>query len=156
MSEAEIGGMKTRNIIAVAIGVSSLAALNATAGPRVGVSIEVPAPPPPPVYSPGTTVETAVPDYYVWDGSEYVGVINGQYYYLGPGNMWVPMDQPRWYRFHEWERHNGDWRHHEIYNDRFRHENHEWEEHEEHEHHGDEHHGDFDHHDRDHHDHDRD
>ena len=147
MSEAEIGTMKTRNIIAIAIGISSLASVNLMAGPRVGVTVEVPAPAPPPVYSPppGTVVETAVPDYYVWDGYEYVGVVNGQYYYLGPGNMWILMDEPRLYRFHDWERHHWDWRNHEIRNERYRHYNHEWREHHERGHDYDR-----DHHDRDH------
>ena len=107
--------MKNRNKIAIAIGISSLATLNLVAGPRIGVTVQVPAPAPPPV-----TVETAVPDYYIWDGYEYVGAVNGQYYYLGLGNAWILMDAPRLHRFNDWERHHEDWRNHEIRNEHYR------------------------------------
>jgi len=73
------------------------------------------APPPPPV-----VVETPVPDYYVWDGYEYVGVVGDQYYYLGPGNVWLVCEPFRLERFHGWERGHADWRAHATHNDHFR------------------------------------
>lgn len=75
----------------------------------------------------GTIVVTApavvaspVPDYYVWDGDEYVGVVGDQYYYLGPGDVWIVMDPPRMHRFEGWERGHGDWRAHATRNTRYR------------------------------------
>jgi hypothetical protein len=65
-------------------------------------------------------VMAPVPDYYVWDGSEYVGVVGDQYYYLGPGNVWFVMDPPRMHRFQGWERSHGDWRAHATRNTRYR------------------------------------
>ena len=74
---------------------------------------------PPPVYiAPGPVVE--VPDDYAWDGVEYVGLVGDQYYYLGPGDVWLVADPFRLERFHGWERGHRDWREHAIRNDRFR------------------------------------
>lgn len=42
----------------------------------------------------------------VWDGSDYVGQINGQNYYLGPNNTWMPLDSARQQRFAEWQQNN--------------------------------------------------
>jgi hypothetical protein len=75
----------------------------------------VAAPPPPAV-----VVEAPVPDYYVWDGYEYVGVVGDQYCYLGPGNVWLVCEPFRLERFHGWERGHPDWRTHATHNDRFR------------------------------------
>jgi hypothetical protein len=61
-----------------------------------------------------------VPDSYVWDGFEYVGVVGGAYFYLGPGNVWLGCEPWRLDRFHEWERGHPDWRNHAIRNDHFR------------------------------------
>ena len=108
-----------RRLMAVAVGISSLAALPAMAGVGIGVQINVP--PPPVVVAPAPPVVTvAVPDSYVWDGSEYVGVVGSQYYYLGPNNVWLTLDGPRVARFHEWEHGHPDWRTHTIRNDRYR------------------------------------
>lgn len=76
------------------------------------------APPPAPV-----EVET-VPDDYVWDGYEYVGVVGDQYYYLGPGDVWLICDPIRLERFHGWEGGHPDWRAHAIRNDRYRNDSH--------------------------------
>ncbi|HEX4263701.1 MAG TPA: hypothetical protein VH597_05125 [Verrucomicrobiae bacterium] len=78
-----------------------------------GPVVVAPAPPPPPepVY---------VPDDYVWDGYEYVGVVGDQCFYLGPGNVWLVCEPFRLERFHGWERYHRDWRVHAIRNDRFR------------------------------------
>ena len=62
-------------------------------------------PPPAPV-----VVTVGVPDSYAWDGVEYVGVVGGQYMYLGPGGGWLVCDSFRLDRFHGWERGHPDWR----------------------------------------------
>lgn len=61
-----------------------------------------------------------VPDSYAWDGVEFVGVVGGAYFYLGPGNVWLGCDSVRLERFHGWERNHADWRDHAIRNDHFR------------------------------------
>jgi hypothetical protein len=61
-----------------------------------------------------------VPETYVWDGVEYVGVVGDQYFYLGPGDVWLVCEPFRMERFHGWERDHRDWREHAIRNDRFR------------------------------------
>lgn len=61
-----------------------------------------------------------VPDTYVWDGVEFVGLVGDQYFYLGPGDVWVFCDPVRLGRFHDWERIHPDWRAHAIRNDRYR------------------------------------
>ena len=85
--------------------------------------------PPPVVYSPQPVVEEAppvaevtvmVPDSYVWDGYEYVGFVGGQYFYLGPGSVWVVAEPWRMDRFHGWQRDHPDWQDHAIRNDRYR------------------------------------
>ena len=81
---------------------------------------------PPPAYVPAPQVEYApdvtvmVPDAYVWDGYENVGIVGGVYFYLGPGNIWLRADPFRIDRFHGWERSHPDWHAHAIRNDRFR------------------------------------
>jgi hypothetical protein len=72
--------------------------------------------PPPDVYA----APVMIPDSYVWDGYEYVGFVGDQYYYLGPGNVWLFCEPFRLERFHGWERDHGDWRNHAIRNDRYR------------------------------------
>jgi hypothetical protein len=62
-----------------------------------------------------------VPDSYVWDGTEFVGVVGTDYYYLGPDHIWLRADAPRLARFHDWERGHADWRAHAIRNDLYRH-----------------------------------
>ena len=61
-----------------------------------------------------------VPDSYAWDGYEYVGFVGDQYYYLGPGHVWLFCEPFRLERFHGWERGHADWRSHAIRNDRYR------------------------------------
>ncbi|HEY1716709.1 MAG TPA: hypothetical protein VGH42_00255 [Verrucomicrobiae bacterium] len=88
---------------------------------RVTFAPIVVAPAPVVVAPPPATVEVAaVPDDYVWDGYEYVGVVGDQYYYLGPGNVWLVCDPVRLERFHGWEGSHRDWRVHAIRNDRYR------------------------------------
>jgi hypothetical protein len=80
--------------------------------------------PPPAVYAAPPPVVYAgpvmVPDSYVWDGYEYVGFVGDQYYYLGPGNVWLFCDSVRLERFHGWEGGHPDWRNHATRNDRYR------------------------------------
>jgi hypothetical protein len=79
--------------------------------------------PQPVVYVAPPPVEEApvmVPDNYVWDGYEYVGLVGDQYYYLGPGNVWLFCEPFRLERFHGWEGGHGDWRAHAVRNDRYR------------------------------------
>lgn len=83
------------------------------------------APAPVVVAAPPSAVEVAppvveVPDSYVWDGVEFVGVVGGAYFYLGPGDVWLACGPDRLARFHDWERFHADWRDHAIRNDRFR------------------------------------
>jgi len=103
--------MKTIKQTIVSLGIISVATLSLMAGPVVTVPIPVPAP---------VIVEPAVPESYAWDGSEYVGVVGTQYYYLGPNKVWLPLDDSRSKRFHEWERGHADWRTHAVRNDRYR------------------------------------
>ncbi len=52
--------------------------------------------------------ETPVPQSYAWDGAENIGIVGGQYYYLGLGNVWIVCEPYRLERFHGWERHHPD------------------------------------------------
>ena len=118
--------MKTITKIVLIIGVSSLATLKLMSAPEITVQVGAPLPPPPPpviVQPPAPPVAPVVqvPDGYVWDGYEYVGVVGTQYYYLGPNSVWLILDAPRLARFHDWERVHTDWRSHTIHNELYRH-----------------------------------
>ncbi len=67
---------------------------------------------PSPVYvaPPQAVVTVGVPESYVWDGVEYVGVMGDQYMYLGPGGVWLVCDPVRLGRFHGWEGDHREWR----------------------------------------------
>jgi hypothetical protein len=80
--------------------------------PYAGVAVSTP--------TAEVTVDATVPDDYVWDGYEYVGVVGDQYYYLGPDHVWLVADPVRLGRFHGWEGSHPDWRTHAIRNDQFR------------------------------------
>jgi len=58
----------------------------------------------------GQVVNMQVPSSYVWDGRQFVGAVGNQFYYLGPGNVWIPMDRGRMSNFRAWERANPHWR----------------------------------------------
>jgi hypothetical protein len=78
---------------------------------------------PQPVYvAPQPVVEEPVmiPDSYVWDGVEFVGVVGNQYFYLGSGNVWLVCEPFRLERFHGWEGDHRDWRDHATRNDNYR------------------------------------
>ena len=115
-------GMKTTNKIIIGLGAASLAALPLMSAPPV-VTVHIP-PPAITVQVPVPAVPApivAVPDNYVWDGYEYVGVVGSQYYYLVRGNAWLALDPTRLARFHGWEKDHSDWRAHAIHNERYRH-----------------------------------
>ncbi|MGH7992355.1 MAG: hypothetical protein ACREDQ_02485 [Limisphaerales bacterium] len=109
----------TRNtkITVLATGIAGLAALTLMSGPVVTVHVPAPVVT---VQVPAPTITVAVPDTYVWDGYEFVGVVGDQYYYLGPGNVWIVCDRARLTRFHGWEKAHADWRAHAIVNERYR------------------------------------
>lgn len=75
---------------------------------------------PPVVVAPPPPEVVMVPDGYVWDGYEYVGLVGDQYFYLGPGSVWLACEPWRLERFHGWERVHPDWRGRVIINERFR------------------------------------
>jgi hypothetical protein len=112
--------MKLKNKIVLALGISGIAAMSLLSGcvvrPYGGVAVEAP--------SAEVTVEATVPDDYVWDGYEYVGVVGDQYYYLGPGNVWIVCDPVRLARFHDYVRVHPDWHGHAIRNDKYRNDSH--------------------------------
>ena len=125
--------MKTTTInkLTLATAVLGIAALTSRAGPPVVIvgppppppTVVIMPPPPPPVPVvpvPGVTVTVGVPDTYVWDGYEYVGMVGNQYYYLGPGSVWLVMPPDRLGHFYAWERNHHDWRDHAINNEHYR------------------------------------
>lgn len=64
---------------------------------------------------------TAVPNSYVWDGRNYVGMVGHQYFYLGPGNVWTIMDTPATLSYFQgWERAHPNWQAHATPNVRYR------------------------------------
>lgn len=74
-------------------------------------SVAVQAGPPPAVgpAPPPTGPVSYEPDYYVWDGAEYVGVSGGQYVYWS-GGAWLVAPPVIRGRFHGWERYHPAWR----------------------------------------------
>jgi hypothetical protein len=57
-----------------------------------------------------TPAVVVYPDYYVWDGVEYVGLHGDRYFYLNAGGVWVDADPVILSRFRGWERYHPDWR----------------------------------------------
>lgn len=108
--------MKTHLKSAISVTVMGIALALVYSGPAVG---QVVVTPPTVVVSPPAVI-APVPDYYVWDGTEYVGVVGDQYYYLGPGDVWIIMDPPRMQRFDAWQKGHSDWRTHATRNTRYR------------------------------------
>jgi hypothetical protein len=125
MKTTKLNPMK---LLVFTAGISGLTTLMAPAGPVVVVSAPAPAVtvaiPAVTVVSPAVTVETTVPDTYYWDGYENVGIIGSQYYYLGPGNVWLAMDTPHLAHFHAWQNAHADWRTHSVRNELYRHDAH--------------------------------
>jgi hypothetical protein len=108
--------MKTNTKYVITLTTVGIAtAIACIAGPTIIInppSVIVSAPPPAVV----VPVPVVAPDYYTWDGYEYVGVVGDQYYYLGSGNVWVVMDPMRLERFHTWAGRHSDWRDHATHN----------------------------------------
>jgi hypothetical protein len=105
--------MKTKSKLALVLAISSIAVMPVMARPFISIQVGPPVvvAPAPVVVAPAPAVTVAVvPDSYVWDGTEYVGVVGDQYYYLGPGNVWMVMDPGRLDRFHVWLGGHPDWR----------------------------------------------
>jgi hypothetical protein len=76
-----------------------------------------PAPAPPAVFpapAPPDGYVSYAPDYYVWDGYEYVGLSGGQYVYWS-GAGWLIAPPVMLGRFHGWERYHPDWRRHAVH-----------------------------------------
>jgi hypothetical protein len=115
----------SKKITITMISLSSLATvtLSVSAGPIVTVQVPVPTVTIQ-VPAPAVTAAATIPDNYVWDGTEFVGVVGTQYYYLGPDKVWLPFDAVRVARFHDWERVHADWRTHAIRNELYRHDAH--------------------------------
>jgi hypothetical protein len=105
----------------ITAGIACGMALPCAAGPTVIITAPAPptvvitAPAPPPV-----TPVVVVPDTYIYDGDEYVGVVGGQYYYLGPGGAWVVMDPVRVHRFQVYVHDHPDWHGHMVHNVKYR------------------------------------
>ena len=102
---------KEFGILRIALFCVSAAALGALA---VGCTVQVgPSPPPPPpvAVAPGPVAPAPVvaPEYYVWDGTEFVGWYAGSYVYWS-GGVWLPCPEIVIGRFHAWERYHPDWR----------------------------------------------
>jgi hypothetical protein len=123
--------MKTKLVIGITVMamVATVSAQRVRVGIGIGIGapapepvVVVPAPPPVVVVAPApvVTVAVGVPDYYAWDGVEFVGVIGTQYVYLGPDDVWIVCDPVRLGRFHDWERVHADWRAHATANVKFR------------------------------------
>jgi hypothetical protein len=75
--------------------------------PAVAEAPLAPAPPPP------TGYVTYAPEYYTWDGNEYVGVSNGQYVYW-TGGAWIVAPPAITFRFRGWARYHPDWHRHAV------------------------------------------
>jgi hypothetical protein len=108
----------------LALGLGLLAFDPAVVAAPLSVTVVVPAAPvvvaPPVVIAPVPPAPVLVPDSYVWDGYEYVGIIGGQYFYLGAGNVWLACDPVRLARFQGWKKVNPDWRTHATRNVHYR------------------------------------
>jgi hypothetical protein len=94
---------------------TSLAVLASGCVTRVVYTPAPQAPPPPPPGAVQAAPPAAppagayVPDYYTWDGYEYVGVSGDQYVYW-TGGTWLVCDAVILGRFHGWERYHTGWR----------------------------------------------
>jgi len=74
--------------------------------PPATVSVQSPVTVPAP-----TGYVSYTPEYYTWDGYEYVGVAGGQYVYWD-GSVWLAAPPVVIGRFHGWERYHPGWHRH--------------------------------------------
>ncbi len=95
--------MKMKNSRMVCLVVSIAALADGCTVSFVPATVYVPPPP-------QAVVTVGMPESYVWDGVEFVGVVSDQYMYLGPGGVWLVCDPIRLDRFHGWEGSHADWR----------------------------------------------
>ena len=105
----------------ITMGIACGLTLPSAAGPTVIIT----APPPPTVVitapaPPPVTPVVVVPDTYIYDGDEYVGVVGDQYYYWGPNSTWIVLDPVRLHRFQGYMHDHPDWHTHMVRNERFR------------------------------------
>jgi len=114
--------MNTKLKIIAVLGMASLTTGTLMAGPLLVIQspVVVVSPPVVALPAPVVIVNVGVPDDYAWDGTEYVGMVGDQYYYLGPDHAWLTLDAPRLARFHDWARGHADWRTHAIHNVQYR------------------------------------
>ena len=82
---------------------------------QINVGQPPPPPPAPVIVAPAPAPVVVVPESYVWDGYEYVGYVGGQYLYLGPDNVWMPLEPYRLHRWYYYQRYHPDWRAHVIH-----------------------------------------
>jgi hypothetical protein len=66
-----------------------------------------------------TTPALTAPAQYVWDGYQYVGIVDGQYYALGANNVWMPMTPAQLRVFFAWQRANPNWAANQIRNTQY-------------------------------------
>jgi hypothetical protein len=100
MVQAELNRMKTTRKLVWTLAVAGIAALAATSG------CVYQEPPPPP----GAAPVAFVPDYYYWDGFEYVCWYGDGCYYWGPNNVWIICDPVRLHRADAWQQAHPHWR----------------------------------------------
>ena len=60
-----------------------------------------------------------VPEYYTWDGHEYVGLIEDKHFYLTPEGTWKHCDNIQLNRFRHWEHKHADWLEHATHNPQY-------------------------------------
>ena len=82
--------------------------------PPPAVAVQTNPPPPVAPVPPPTGYVTYAPDYYVWDGAEYIGVSGSSYVYW-TGGTWVVAPPVIVGRFHGWQRYHPDWRRHAVH-----------------------------------------
>ena len=99
--------MKIRTLVVSSVAIALLSAGCVT---RVEPPPPVVAqPPPPPMAQVPPSAVVYTPEYYTWDGYEWVGVYGNQYVYWN-GGAWIVCDAVILGRFHGWERSHPRWR----------------------------------------------
>jgi len=112
--------MKQKKMIVALIGSIAALTLVGWVATWTPPSVTFAAPPPIVAVDVAPAPGVFVPETYVWDGFEFVGVVGADYVYLGPGGVWLRCEPWRLGRFHGWERGHADWRGHAIRNEHYR------------------------------------